>query len=156
MNENKIKAYKKQLSIKLQDNIEFDYYKKNTNIHKKGDINSIHINMKHTKFTKAISYLCKYWNPQLIEFLRTNKSDKEKINEFRKTVLFYYDKYPERITNLVTSIRERVVSRLIAHPINYVSLSYTSCNQLRWPLLKRNNNKRSTFWWDHYLWCPKH
>ena len=143
--DNKIKIYKKQLSIKLQDNIEFSYYKKNTNIHKKGDINSIHLNMKYTKFTKAISYLCKYWSPNLIEFLRTNKSDKEKINEFRKTVLFYYDKYPERITTLVNSIRERVVSRLIAHPINYVSLSYTSCNELHGSLLKRNNNKRSTF-----------
>jgi len=53
--ENKITAYKKQLSIKIQDNIEFDYYKKNTNIHKKGDINSIHLTMKYTNFTKAIS-----------------------------------------------------------------------------------------------------
>jgi len=143
--DNKINAYKKQISIKIQDTPEFSYYKKNTKSHKKGDINSIHLTMKYTNFTKAISYLCKYWNPQLIEFLRTNKSDKEQINEFRKTVLFYYDKYPERITNLVNSIRERVVQRLIAHPINYVSLSYTSCNELHGPLLKRNNNKRSTF-----------
>ena len=142
---NKIEAFNKNLIVKIQDKIKYSYYKKNTKTHKMGEVLDAEVSMKSTPFTKCVSYLIRYWNDGLIEFLRnSNDADPDK-QKFRNIVLTYYDKYPERIRKIVLNIRNRVVQSLIAHPIAFTSLTYNSCNELKDPLLKRNVNHRSTY-----------
>ena len=101
--------------------------------------------MKSTPITKCISYLTRYWNDGLIEFLRNSNDPDIKKQEFRNLVLSYYYRYPERITRLVRGIRNNVISSLIEHPIEFKSLTYNSCNELKDNLLKRNTNHRSIY-----------
>ena len=141
----KIDKYNQKLVVQIQDRMNISYYKHNTKTNRVGDVLDAELSMKSTPQTKCISYLVRYWNDGLIEFLRNSKDADPKKQDFRNLVLSYYDKYPERITRLVLGIRSNVINSLIEHPIEYKSLTYKSCNELKDPLLKRNTNHRSIY-----------
>lgn len=127
-------------NLKLDNYLNKISFKIQSKITKMGDVE-----FKSTQTSKLISYLCKYWSPQLITYLENNINENDKQYLLRKHALELYNKYPERIKNLVKSRHSRIFSDLKKKPILSDSLVFKSCNELRSPILKRNKNERSKY-----------
>ena len=59
--------------------------------------------------------------------------------------LYYLNKFEQRLIDLVLLKRSNVITKLTEHPIEFVSLSYKSLNQVATPLIDYNSNKNSIF-----------
>lgn len=127
-------------NLKLDNYLNKISFKIQSKITKMGEVE-----FKSTQTSKLISYLCKYWSTQLITYLENNINENDKQYLLRKHALELYNKYPERIKNLVESRHSRIFSDLKKKPILSESLVFKSCNELRSPILKRNKNERSKY-----------
>lgn len=81
--ENKIQQFKQKTSLKVQSKIQVDYYKRNGKNFSKGDVKTFEIKMKSTKLTKLMTYLVRYYNDGLLDYLKANidEDNKKKTNE---------------------------------------------------------------------------
>lgn len=125
----KLDKYLDKISFKIQDKIS-----------KHGEVS-----LKHTATSKIISYLCKYWNDGLISFLEANLDPNDKKYKLRRDALTLYNKYPERIINLVKSRHDRMFLEIKKYPIILKSLNFKCCNELITPILRRNKNTNSKY-----------
>ena len=128
-------------TIKIQDKFKISYYKKNVGKNKVGDIKSYELSNKSTNLTKVTTYLSRYYNDGLIEFLKTNKVDDKQA--FRDLVLKYINKFGDRLINLAISRQKRINSRLTENPIEFESYSYTSCTEQKQNIITKNKNKNN-------------
>jgi putative transposase len=143
--DNKITKLNENLTIKIQKEIKYTYYKINGKTYKIGDIRDAEIIFGSNQFTKCLTYLTRYWNENFIEWLKQNKdSDKDKA-KLRNDALSLYNKYSDRIKALIESKRSRVISELVEHPIEFKSLNYRSCTEMKQRILNRNKNEKSMF-----------
>jgi putative transposase len=143
--ENKRNKFIQNISFKVQKEIKYTYYKNNGKTYKKGDVRDAEVILGSNKFTKCLTYLCRYWNPNFISWLEENKDLDEKKAQLRNDALSLFKKYPERITVLIISHRTSVINELVEHPITFNSLSFRSCNELRTKILNRNKNLQAIF-----------
>lgn len=150
--DNKRRAYNKNTQITIQKNIKVTYYKKNINKHKKGDIKDFKIEFKSTNLTKVVSYLTKYYDDILIEYITNNKSTDDKVNQFRELVLYYIDKYGDRLINLVIQKQNRIKTKLFTHPIEFISLTFNSLAEQKQNII--NKNPRTSSKYNCYISLP--
>jgi len=126
-------------SIKLHKKITYIYYKKGP---KKGQVKEIKIQRKSTKFTKVITYLTKNnYTKEIIENILKNDLEEEEIRLFFNVVLYYLNKYNDRIMNLVQTRRKRLLNK--TKQIQFKSRTYKSTDQNTYQIVKENKNKKS-------------
>ena len=76
--QNKINSFRQKISFKLQKSLGIRYYKKNHKQHKKGDFHSHDMTFRYTKLTKVVTYLARYYNDGMFNWLKENKDLDEK------------------------------------------------------------------------------
>jgi putative transposase len=138
--ENKITAFKRNSVAKIQKELKCNYYKVNTKNNKKGDLKDKQIIFRESRLTKVASYLVKYFHDGLINYLRENNN-----TELRNDVLYYIDKYQDRLLNLVKFKQNNILNKLTKHPITFSSLSYTSCTEQKINIINKNKNQNSIY-----------
>jgi transposase len=146
--DNKSEAFKSKLNLKIQVGMHSNYYKKKTKFNAAGDLKSFELKMKKTALSQSVSYLAKFYNDGLKEFMLKSLEDgslDERKTEFYNRILGHWNKYGDRLLNLALSIRDVTISKLIEHPIEFKSLSFNSLNQIKTPIVAYNKNKKSKF-----------
>ena len=112
----------------------FDFYKRDTKKHKKGDLKKVIINKKQSQLSNCLTYLARYGNESTIDYINSNISKcDEKKREFYNNILRCCEKYGfERLFNLVLSKRKRIVKHYSEYPIKFKSLTFNGrCRKTR-------------------------
>ena len=90
-------------------------------------------------------HLSKYYNENIIDYLRTNKSENTKQQQLRDLVLSKFEKYGERLLKLCIAKQSRVINSVFEHEITFDSLSFTSCTEQYQQIIERNKTKGSVY-----------
>jgi putative transposase len=144
--ENKKDAFLHGIKFKAQKKLKIEHYKVNGKTFKKGDVRLFEVELGETRTTRLVSYLARYWNDNMIAWLEENKDEDEKKAKLRNDALELFKRHPDRIERLIKDIRMRTIKILTEHPIEFRSLSFRGCNELRSrAILNRNNNEHSIF-----------
>lgn len=125
--QNKFDAIQRKLVFDVVTFKGFDFYKRNTKKHKKGDLKKVIINKKQTPLSNCLTYLARYGNENTINYISSNinKCD-EKKREFYNNILRCCEKYGfERLYNLALSKRKRIVKHYSEYPIEFKSLTFS-------------------------------
>lgn len=129
--------------IKIQKSYKITKYKKKVGNHEVGDTKSSELIKRSTDLTKVVSFLSRYWNDGLVEYIDNVKDDDNSKKQLRYDVLFYIEKYGGRIINLVRSRNNRLINQLSENPIEFVSLSFNSCTEQKQNIIIKNPNKNN-------------
>ena len=112
----------------------FEFYKRNTKKHKKGDFKKVVNEKKQTQLSICLTYLARYGNENTINYISSNisKCDEKKC-EFYNNILRCCNKFGfERLYNLALSKREHIVKYYSEYPIEFKSLIFSGrCRKTR-------------------------
>ena len=112
----------------------FEFYKRNTKKHKKGDFKKVVNEKKQTQLSICLTYLARYGNENTINYISSNisKCDEKKC-EFYNNILRCCNKFGfERLYNLALSKRKRVLEHYSEYPIEFKSLTFSGrCRKTR-------------------------
>ena len=150
--DNKREAFERALDIKIQDGYSKTYYKKTHKKHNLGDVKTFKIKKKSTNITKVTAYLTRYYNDYFINYLRTNISKDPKIKQFRELVLTYVDKYGDKLLNLVKNKQKMLMDSICEFPIEFKSLTFSSCTEQKQNIINKNPNTHSNY--NAYITLP--
>ena len=150
--DNKRTQVKNSTTVKIQDRIKITVYKRNGKNFKKGQTKSFNVELKSTKLTSVVSYLSRYYNEGLLEFIKTDVPKNEKIREFRSMVMSYVDKFGDRLLDLAKNKQTRIIDSVFKHPIEFTSLSFVSCTEQKQNIITRNPNTQSIY--NAYITLP--
>ena len=112
----------------------FEFYKRDTKKHKKGDLKKVTLEKKQTPLSNCLTYLARYGNENTISYVTSNISKcDEKKREFYNNILRYCNKFGfERLYNLALSKRKRIVKHYSEYPIEFKSLTFSGrCRKTR-------------------------
>lgn len=141
--ENKIQQFKQKTSLKVQSKINVEYYKRNGKNFKKGDVKTYEVKMKSTKLTKLMTYLFRYYNDGLLDYLKANLDTDPKKKQMRLDIISLLERKGDRIIPIITSVRNRLLSKITKHPIEFKSLTFSSCNEMKDRILDWNKTKNT-------------
>lgn len=125
--QSKFETIQKRLRFETKTFKGFEFYKRNTQKHKKGDLKIVIIDKKQTSLTNCLTYLARYGNEQTICYIKANidKCDNKK-REFYTNILRCCNKFGfDRVYKLALLKRERAVKRYSEKPIEFKSLSFS-------------------------------
>lgn len=125
--QNKFDAIQQKLQFEAIEFNGFEFYKRDTKNHKKGDLKKVVVKKKQTPLSNCLTYLARYGNEGIIDYIQGNidKCD-EKKREFYNNILRCCDKFGfERLYNLALSKRNRIVKRYSEYPIEFKSLTFS-------------------------------
>ena len=125
--QNKFDAIQRKLKFEASTFKGFDFYKRNTKSHKKGDFKKVILEKKQTPLSNCITYLARYGNENIIEYINNNIStcDKKK-REFYSNILRCCDKFGfDRLYDLALSKRKRIIKHYSEYPIEFKSLTFS-------------------------------
>ena len=132
--QNKFDAIQRKLLFEVVSFKGFDFYKRDTKRHKKGDLKKVVLGKKQTPLSNCLTYLARYGNENTIDYINSNinKCDENK-REFYNNILRCCDKYGfERLYNLALSKRKRIVKHYSECPIEFKSLTFNGrCRKKR-------------------------
>ena len=129
----------------------FELYKKNTKDHKKGDLKNILYDRKQTDLTICLSYLARYGNKNILEYLQRkieelkDSTDKKEIKQkqFYQNIIDKCNKFGfNRLLKLALSRRNRTIKHYSEYPIEYKSLTFSGRSQKK-TLVSFNSNFNS-------------
>ena len=132
--QNKFEAIQRNLQFTVIKFKGFDFYKRNTKKHKKGDFNKVVNEKKQTQLSICLAYLARYGNENTINYISSNISKcDEKKREFYNNILICCNKFGfERLYNIALSKRKRVLEHYSEHPIEFKSLTFSGrCRKTR-------------------------
>ena len=131
------------IQFKIQDKIDYQFYKKNIKEHKIGDLKYFQVKLKSNNLSKVCTYLSKYYNPTLISYIKSqlNENIDDNKKEFYNLILFYINKFGDRLIQLCLNKRNRILENLFKIPINFNSLTYSAINTCK--IINYNKNKKS-------------
>ena len=112
----------------------FEFYKRDTKKHNKGDLKKVILEKKQTPLSNCLTYLARYGNESIIDYINSNISNcEEKKREFYSNILRCCEKYGfERLYNLALSKRKRIVKHYSESPIEFKSLTFSGrCRKTR-------------------------
>ena len=124
--QNKFDAIQRKLVFESKIFKGFEFYKRDTKKHKKGDLKKVIINDKQTSLSNCLTYLARYGNENTINYISSNirKCDEKKL-EFYNNILRCCNKFGfERLYNLALSKRKRIVKHYSEFPIEFKSLTF--------------------------------
>ena len=125
--QNKFDAIQRKLVFYVVTFKGFDFYKRNTKKHNKGDLKKVILEKKQTPLSNCLTYLARYGNESIIDYINSNISNcDEKKCEFYSNILRCREKYGfERLYNLALSKRKRIVKHYSEYPIEFKSLTFS-------------------------------
>lgn len=112
----------------------FEFYKRDTKKHKKGDLKKVIIDKRQTPLSNCLTYFARYGNENIIDYINSNiGSCDEKKREFYNNILRCCEKYCfERLYNLALSKRKHVVKHYSVYPIEFKTLTFSGrCRKTR-------------------------
>ena len=132
--QNKFEAIQRKLVFEVVTFKGFEFYKRYTKKHKKGDFKKVVCDKKKTPLTTTLTYLARYGNENTINYISSNISKcDEKKREFYNNILRCCNKFGfERLYKLALSKRKRIVKHYSEHPIEFKSLTFSGrCRKTR-------------------------
>lgn len=132
--QNKFDAIQRKLVFEIVTFKGFEFYKRDTKEHKKGDLKKVVFDKKQTSLSNCLTYLARYGNENTIDYINGNISKcDEKKREFYSNILRCCNKFGfERLYNLALSKRKRIVKHYSEHPIEFKSLTFSGrCRKTR-------------------------
>lgn len=112
----------------------FEFYKRDTKKHNKGDLKKVILEKKQTPLSICLTYLTRYGNENTLQYINSNISKcEEKKRESYNNILRCCEKYGfERLYNLALSKRKRIVKHYSESPIEFKSLTFSGrCRKTR-------------------------
>lgn len=125
--QNKFDSVQRNLKFETVTFKGFEFYKRKTKKHEKGDLKRVVKEKKQTPLTNCLTYLARYGNENTIEYINSQLEtcDKKKC-EFYENILRCCEKYSfERLYNLALSKRLRIINHYAEHPIEFKSLTFS-------------------------------
>ena len=125
--QNKFDAIQRKLVFDVVTFNGFEFYKRDTKKHKKGDLKKVIINKKQTPLSNCLTYLARYGNENTINYISSNinKCD-EKKREFYNNILRCCEKFGfDRLYRLALSKRQRIIQHYSEYPIEFKSLTFS-------------------------------
>lgn len=142
---NKFNKVKEKMSFKINKIENIERYKRNSKFGKKDGIKSINYSKKSTKLAKVLTYLVRYPNDNLINYLNGRINDvniEDSKKNFFKSIIFYIEKYGyDRIIKLSILKRSNILDKY-AKPIEFESLNFRGRTRTS-SLISYNENKKS-------------
>ena len=132
--QNKFDAIQKKLVFETKTFKWFEFYKRKTKKHEKGDLKKVSFVKKSTPLSNCLTYLARYGNDSTIEYINTQiEACDEKKREFYRNILRCCEKFGfERLYGLALSKRMRIVRHYSKHPIEFKSLTFSGrCRKTR-------------------------
>lgn len=132
--QNKFDTIQRKLVFEVVTFKGFEFYKRDTKKHKKGDLKKVIINKKQTPISNCLTYLARYGNESTIDYINSNiGSCDEKKREFYNNILRCCNKFGfERLHKLALSKRKRIVKHYSEYPIEFKSLTFSGrCRKAR-------------------------
>ena len=124
--QNKFKAIQKKLNFEVCEFNGFEFYKRDTKIHKKGELKRVIVKKKQTPLSNCLTYLARYGNENIIYYIKANidKCDDNK-RVFYNNILRCCEKFGfDRLYNLALSKRKRILNHYADKPIEFKTLSF--------------------------------
>ena len=125
--QNKFKALQKKLTFEKITFVGFEYYKRSTKQHKKGDFKKVILTREKTSLSICLSYLARYGNNNIVEYINSqldNVDDNKK--QFYNNILNYINKFGlDRLLSLSLSKRNRIIKQYQERPIEFNSLTFS-------------------------------
>ena len=125
--QNKFKAIQKKLTFEKIAFVGFEYYKRNTKQHKKGELKKVILTREKTSLSICLSYLARYGNNNIVDYISSqidNVDDNKK--QFYNNILNYIDKFGlDRLLLLSLSKRNRIIKQYQERPIEFNSLTFS-------------------------------
>ena len=124
--QNKFDVIQRKLKFEVHEFNGFEFYQRYLKKHKKGDLKRILVKKKQTPLSNCLTYLVRYGNENIIEFIKANidKCDANK-REFYNNILRCCDKFGfDRLYNLALAKRKRILNHYADKPIEFKSLSF--------------------------------
>ena len=132
--ENKFRNIQRRLIFEMSVLKGFEYYKRDTNNHKKGDLKRVIVEKKQTKLSSCLTYLARYGNEDTIAYIKSNfdKCDTNK-RDFYDNIIRCCEKFGfERLYALALSKRKRIIDKYANNPIEFKSLTFSGrCRKKR-------------------------
>ena len=132
--QNKFKNIQRRLVFKVPTVKGFEYYKRGTKNHKKGDLKQVIVEKKQTKLSSCLTYLVRYGNEGTITYFKSNidKYDDNK-RDFYNNIIRCCEKFGfERLYTLALSKRKRIIDKYANKPIEFKSLTFSGrCRKKR-------------------------
>ena len=132
--QNKFDAIQHKLVFEVVTFKGFEFYKRDTKTHKKGDLKKVIIAKRQTPLSICLTYLARYGNENTLQYINSNISKcDEKKREFYNNILRYRNKFGfERLYNLALSKRKRIVKHYSEYLIEFKSLTFSGrCRKTR-------------------------
>lgn len=132
--QNKFDAIQRKLVFDVVTFKGFDFYKRNTKKHNKGDLKKVIFEKKQTPLSSCLTYLARYGNENTISYITSNISNcDEKKREFYSNILRCCEKFGfDRLYKLALSKRHRIIKNYSEYPIEFKSLSFSGrCRKTR-------------------------
>ena len=125
--QNKFDTIQKRLKFEHITYLGCELYKRTTKKHKKGDFKKVITDKKQTPLSICLTYLARYGNDNIVNHITNQLSNCDnKKQEFYNNILRCIDKFGfDRLMNLATQKRNRVISRYADKPIEFKSLSFS-------------------------------
>lgn len=124
--QNKFDAIQQKLQFEAIEFNGFEFYKRDTKNHKKGDLKKVVVKKKQTPLSNCLTYLARYGDEGIMDYIKANidKCDAKK-REFYNNILRLCDKFGfERLYNLALAKRKRILNHYSNKPIEFKSLSF--------------------------------
>lgn len=132
--QNKFDAIQHKLVFEVVTFKGFEFYKRDTKKHKKGDLKKVVIDKRQTPLSNCLTYLARYGNENTLQYINSNISKcEEKKRAFYSNILRCCEKFGfERLYNLALSKRKRIVKHYSESPIEFKSLTFSGrCRKTR-------------------------
>ena len=125
--QNKFDKIQRRLVFETKSFTGFEYYKRDTKFHEKGDLKKVMFDKKQTPLTNCLTYLARYGNENTINYIKANINHcDDKKRDFYNNILRCCEKFDfDRLYNLALSKRERAVKRYSERPIEFKSLTFS-------------------------------
>lgn len=122
--ENKFEALVNKLSFEKVDFQGFDFYKRKTKNHNKGDFKKVITKKSKTPLSICLTYLARYGNESIVDYIKSQLGKDSKKDDFYQSIIHLIDKFGfERLLTLALSKRERTIKRYNS-PIIFKSLTF--------------------------------
>ena len=125
--QNKFKIIQRKLTFEKITFVGFEYYKRNTKQHKKGDFKKVILTREKTPLSICLSYLARYGNENIVDYIKINIDNVVSNKKmFYENILHYINKFGlNRLLNLALSKRNRIIKHYQENVIEFNSLTFS-------------------------------
>lgn len=123
---NKFDAIQRNLSFSVIVFNGFEFYKRKTKNHEKGDFKKVKTGKKQTELSICLTYLARYGNENILDYIGSQlESADEKKKKFYQSIICCCEKFGlERLLRLALSKRNRIIGHYSEKPIEFKSLTF--------------------------------